>query len=50
MARPPVHADFPDRDIELDQRIKDLLFRAVKELLINVVKHSHTHQARLIVG
>jgi PAS domain S-box-containing protein len=44
-----VHSELPDQDIGFDQRIKGLIFRAVQELLLNIVKHSHVKQARLAV-
>jgi PAS domain S-box-containing protein len=34
----------------LSQDLAVLLFRAVQELVINIIKHGHTRQARIVVG
>src|SRR5207247_5599090 len=42
-----VHVVDDGKDIPLDQRVTLILFRSVRELLINVVKHARTNRATL---
>jgi PAS domain S-box-containing protein len=42
-----VQVDDDGRDIPLNERAAVILFRALRELLINVAKHAETHRARI---
>jgi len=44
-----VHIEDDGQDIPLDQRAAVILFRSVRELLINVAKHAQTDRARISI-